>query len=115
MGASAMIGFLGCEAQGQMSQGRTSILWKSAVDVITDKSAHHRDHRGSQCRPGGFTPMTYAYCVAQVISTRMGTSFFTGTVSNDGGSILKSESLVGMVPVMCFSLPSVFTSNGTCW
>src|SRR5215472_10265018 len=44
-------------------------------------------------------------CGAHVISTFTGMSFFTGMVRSDGGSILKSVSEAGIVPVMCFSLP----------
>ena len=40
------------------------------------------------------------YCGRQVMSTRTGISFLTGIVSSDGGSILKSESVAGIVPVM---------------
>lgn len=36
----------------------------------------------------------------QVISTFTGISFFKGTVKNEGGEILKSDSVDGMVPVM---------------
>jgi len=38
------------------------------------------------------------YCGFQVRSTRTGISFFTGIVSSDGGSILKSVSVAGTVP-----------------
>lgn len=38
------------------------------------------------------------FSLRQVISTRTGISFLTGTVRSDGGSILKSESVAGMVP-----------------
>ena len=38
------------------------------------------------------------YCGRQVISTRTGISFLTGIVSSDGGSILKSERVAGIVP-----------------
>jgi hypothetical protein len=40
------------------------------------------------------------YCERQVISTRTGISFLTGIVNSDGGSILKSVNVAGMVPVM---------------
>ena len=36
---------------------------------------------------------------AQVVSTRIGISFLTGIVNNDGASILKSDSVAGMKPV----------------
>src|SRR4249919_1507267 len=56
------------------------------------------------------------YCCSecQVISIRMGNSFFTGKVSRVGGSILKSESVAGMVPVIRVSFRSCATWNGTC-
>ena len=34
------------------------------------------------------------------MSTRTGISFLTGIVKSDGGSILKSESVAGIVPVI---------------
>ena len=40
------------------------------------------------------------YYGCQVMSTRTGMSFLTGIVKRDGGSILKSASVAGMVPVM---------------
>src|ERR1022692_3246515 len=40
------------------------------------------------------------HCGRQVISTRTGISFLTGIVNSDGGSILKSASVAGIVPVM---------------
>jgi hypothetical protein len=45
-------------------------------------------------------PSFRLYCGRQVISTRTGISFLTGIVSSDGGSILKSVSVAGIVPVM---------------
>lgn len=39
------------------------------------------------------------------MSTRTGISFLIGTVRNDGRSILKSEQVSGMVPVMRTELP----------
>jgi len=51
----------------------------------------------------GATPALHIGC--QVRSTRTGISFLTGTVRNDGGSILKSESFAGIAPVIRVSLP----------
>ena len=48
------------------------------------------------------------------MSTCTGTSFFNGTASSLGGSILKSESVAGMVPVKRRVLPLAISSNGTC-
>src|ERR1700722_576668 len=45
------------------------------------------------------------FCLRQVISTCTGISFFTGSASKDGGSILKSESVAGMVPDIRASSP----------
>jgi len=45
------------------------------------------------------------YCCFQVISTFTGISFLIGIVSSVGGSILKSVSFDGMVPVIFFSFP----------
>ena len=42
-----------------------------------------------------------------VISTRTGSSFFTGTANSEGGSILKSDNVAGMVPDIRVSLPCV--------
>src|ERR1700685_84785 len=39
-------------------------------------------------------------CGRQVISTRTGISFLTGMVNSVGGSILKSVSVAGIVPVI---------------
>ena len=47
------------------------------------------------------------HCGRHVISTRMGISFFTGIVSSEGGSILKSVSVAGIVPDMRVSFPCV--------
>src|ERR1035437_9064323 len=49
----------------------------------------------------------------QVMSTFTGISFLMGTVKNDGLSILKSEHVDGMVPVMWTSLPCVTRWNCT--
>jgi hypothetical protein len=45
------------------------------------------------------------HCRCHVISARTGISFFTGIVSSYGGSILNSESVAGIVPVMRTSPP----------
>lgn len=47
------------------------------------------------------------YIVRQVISTRTGISSFVGIASSDGGSILKSVILAGIVPEIFASLPCV--------
>jgi hypothetical protein len=39
------------------------------------------------------------HCGCQVMSTRTGIWFLTGIVKSDGGSILKSASVAGIVPV----------------
>jgi hypothetical protein len=49
-------------------------------------------------------PFRASYCRRQVISTRTGILFFTGSVSKLGDSILKSDSLAGMVPESWMSL-----------
>jgi len=38
------------------------------------------------------------HCGRQVMSTRTGMSLLTGTAKSDGGSILKSDSVAGIVP-----------------
>jgi hypothetical protein len=43
----------------------------------------------------------------QTTSTRTGISFLMGTVKNEGGSILKSVSVEGTVPVMWCAVPSM--------
>jgi len=48
------------------------------------------------------------------MSTRTGMSFLTGIVRSEGGSILKSESVEGMVPVICVLPPCFSTLKGTC-
>jgi hypothetical protein len=50
----------------------------------------------------------------QVMSTRTGISFLTGTAKRDGGSILKSDSVAGIVPDIRISFPCVVSWNGTC-
>jgi len=62
-----------------------------------------------------FTNREPPYCGLHVISTRTGISFFTGMVRSEGGSILKSVSVMEMVPVMRVSLPCVTSSKATCW
>ncbi len=54
------------------------------------------------------------YCGCHVISTPTGMSFLIGTVSSDGGSILKSDSVAGIVPVIRTSLPWPSRWNATC-
>jgi hypothetical protein len=41
----------------------------------------------------------------QVMSTRTGISFLIGIAKSDGGSILKSDSIAGIVPVIRVSFP----------
>lgn len=45
------------------------------------------------------------HCGIQVVSTVTGISLWMGTVRNDGRSILKSEQVAGIVPVISTSLP----------
>jgi hypothetical protein len=54
------------------------------------------------------------YIGRQVISTFTGISSFVGIASSDGGSILKSVSLAGIVPVIFASLPCDVFWKGTC-
>src|ERR1700693_4819085 len=54
------------------------------------------------------------HCGRQVISTRTGMSFLTGMVSSDGGSILKSASVAGIVPDIRVSFARVTCSSGSC-
>jgi hypothetical protein len=53
------------------------------------------------------------HCGRQVISTRTGISFLVGIVKSVGGSILKSDSVAGIVPEIRVSLPSVTSWKGT--
>jgi len=59
-------------------------------------------------------PFRASYCRRQVISTRTGISFFTGGISKLGGSILKSDSLAGMVPESWMSLLWRVSWNSIC-
>jgi hypothetical protein len=52
---------------------------------------------------GGSFLMTTRYCGRQVKSTRIGISFLIGTVRNFGGSILNSDTVAGIVPVILIS------------
>ena len=68
---------------------------------VSDYRTARRKFRDSgwQCQP---SPMAQAISPAhmgrQVISTRTGISFFTGIASSEGGSILKSDNVAGIVP-----------------
>ena len=53
------------------------------------------------------------HCGRHVISTRTGISFSTGSVKSVGGSILKSDSVAGIVPEIRVSFPCVTNWNGT--
>jgi len=44
------------------------------------------------------TNRIYLHIGRHVVSARTGISFLTGTVKNEGGEILKSESIAGIVP-----------------
>jgi hypothetical protein len=55
-----------------------------------------RTSRNSHCTPTGFA--NRGHIGRQVVSTRTGISFLTGTVKSEGGGILKSESVAGIVP-----------------
>ena len=59
------------------------------------------------------TSKSSIYCRRQVMSTRTGISFLTGMVRSDGGSILKSESVAGMIPVIWVSPLCFSTLKGT--
>ena len=48
------------------------------------------------------------------MSTRTGISFLTGIANSDGGSILKSVRVAGIVPVIRIWFPCVASWNGTC-
>ena len=63
------------------------------------RSPDREDDSGAAVRQRPRRPTSTAYWECQVMSTFTGISFFTGTVSSLGGSILKSESVAGMVPV----------------
>jgi hypothetical protein len=52
----------------------------------------------------GEKPQSF-YLGRQVMSIRTGMSFLMGSVRSEGGSILKSESFTGIVPVIRVSLP----------
>ncbi len=54
------------------------------------------------------------FSLCQVSSTRTGISFLTAIVRSDGGSILKSDSVAGMVPVIFVWFPCLDCSKGTC-
>src|ERR1035438_7515267 len=71
-----------------------------------------RDYRDQRRPVDALIPA--AHIGRQVISTLIGMSFFTGIASRDGGSILKSVSVAGMLPVIQLSLPCASLWNGTC-
>src|SRR5579872_7022785 len=68
----------------------------------------------SMCQPDPKHTLPDLYIECQVRSTRTGMSFLMGMVRSDGGSILKSVSLVGIVPVIWVSFPCTTRWNGTC-
>ena len=80
-------------------------LWKSGLAVVSGPLSLplYRKNAKSWRQPA--LNRRFRHCGLHVISTRIGISFFTGMVNNEGGSILKSVSVAGIVPVMCFSLP----------
>lgn len=57
----------------------------------------------------GWLDVPYIYIGRQVVSTFTGISFLTGIVSSDGGSILKSLNVAGIVPITCISFPWAVT------
>jgi hypothetical protein len=60
-----------------------------------------------------FRGKIHSFDSRQVISTFTGMSFLIGMVSKVGGSILKSVSLQGMVPVIFLSFPCTEIWKGT--
>ena len=94
---------------------RTSLASAMIAQSQVGRQGRMSHEEGLSCGKR-FSDLVFSvYCGLHVMSTRTGISFFTGMVRSEGGSILKSESVVGIVPVMCFSLPWVVTSNETCW
>ena len=63
--------------------------------------------QGRRLPPLQLTMKLDVHIFRQVISTFTGISFLMGTVRNDGRSILKSEQVAGIVPVIRTSLPWV--------
>jgi len=57
-------------------------------------------------------PLSCHFSLRQVISTRTGISFFTGIAKSDGGSILKSVTVVGIVPDIRISSPNLGSPVG---
>ena len=96
-------GIAGFEKQPLSLSVRVSLRNASAIRTLLSGSFSVPDKWGSAC-----------YCGVQTISTWMGISFFTGMVRSEGGGILKSVRVAGMVPTMCLSVPSVVTSKETC-
>ena len=67
---------------------------KEKEDGREDAADAEPGNRGDAAAAGSASYFSFRH----VRSTRTGTSFFTGMVSSDGGSILKSESVAGIVP-----------------
>jgi hypothetical protein len=90
-----------------------------AVTMLVKKKEFSGDSL-RRCQLGGVISMTTRYCARQVISTRIGISFLIGTVRNFGGSILNSDTVAGIVPVIlirwpCASRRSSICLNWTVW
>ncbi len=66
--------------------------------------------RGHRCPLGFGLPI---HCSFQVMSTSTGMLLLMGMASNSGGLILKSETVVGMVPTTRTSFPSGTSLKGT--
>lgn len=71
------------------------------------------DLKGETHSPFAQAATALTYIGLQVISTRTGISFLMGTVRNNGRSILKSEQVAGIVPIMRTFLPCVTRWKGT--
>jgi hypothetical protein len=72
----------------------------------------HRAERHADRDGGVRGPLARHLSLRQVMSARTGISFFTGKVKRDGGSILKSDREVGMVPDIRVLLATVSLSQG---
>src|ERR1700733_15935913 len=87
------------------------MLYASRADTVAAKCA---PRTRSSLNAGGVVTQGARHCGRHVTSTRTGISFLTGTAKSDGGSILKSDRVAGMVPDIRIWFPCVASCNNTC-
>jgi len=77
-----------------------AIVERTVVERTVNDQSVFAEWSGGEIQP---------HCGRQVMSTRTGISFFTAIDNSDGGSILKSASVAGIVPEMRDAEPCVVT------